>query len=98
MKILLVLGLLILTPTAHASKELLQKHGCTGCHTINLKLVGPAFKDVAIKYRGQRGNVDYLAGKIKNGGKGVWGQVPMLPNPKLTEAESKQLAAYILQL
>jgi cytochrome c len=97
MKYLLLL-LIPLVPTAHADQELLKKHACVACHTVNMKLVGPAYRDVASKYRNQKGSVEYLSNKIRNGGKDVWGPIPMPPNTRVTEAEAKQLAIYILDL
>ena len=64
---------------------------------IDTKIVGPAFKDVAAKYAGQEGAADLLAGHIKNGTVGAWGQIPMPPNP-VTEEEAKTLAEWVLSL
>ena len=66
------------------------------CHAIDKKLVGPAYKDVAAKYAGQKDAVDKLAEKVLKGGSGVWGAVPMPANPQVNEAEAKQLVAWIL--
>ena len=76
---------------AKAALALLQKNGCTACHGVNNKIVGPAFTDVAKKHAGK---ADYLAGKIKSGGSGVWGAVPMPPQT-LSEAEAKTIAAWL---
>lgn len=65
------------------------------CHAIDKKLVGPAYKDVAAKYKGDAGAVDKLAAKVKAGGKGVWGQIPMPPN-NVTPDEAKKLVTWIL--
>ena len=65
------------------------------CHAIDKKLVGPAYKDVAAKYKGDKAAVATLAAKIKAGGKGNWGEVPMPPN-NVTEAEAKELATWVL--
>jgi cytochrome c len=82
--------------TAMADAEALAKaKGCFACHAVNAKQVGPAFKDVAKKYAGKADAVDYLAGKIKNGGVGVWGNVPM-PSQNVTDEESKKLAEWVL--
>jgi len=75
--------------------ELFQTKGCTVCHSIDNKVVGPAFKDVAAKYAGQDGAADMLAAKIKSGGSGTWGQIPMPPNA-VTEEEAKILAEWVL--
>ncbi len=76
---------------------LAQQKGCYACHDINTKKVGPAYKDIAKKYAGQPGAVDELAKKIKNGGAGNWGQVPMPPQ-NVTDEEAKELAQWILSL
>jgi cytochrome c len=65
------------------------------CHAIDKKLVGPAYKDVAAKYKGDAKAPAVLAAKIKAGGKGVWGEIPMPPN-NVTEAEAKELATWVL--
>ncbi|MEI8157564.1 MAG: c-type cytochrome [Burkholderiales bacterium] len=70
---------------------LLQKNGCTACHGVNNKIVGPAYSDVAKKHAGK---ADYLADKIKSGGSGVWGAVPMPPQT-LSDAEAKTIAAWL---
>jgi cytochrome c len=73
------------------------KYGCTACHSIDHKIVGPAFKDVAAKYRGQ--DVEpRLAEKVKNGGAGVWGPVPMTPNPQVPDADRHAVVKWILSL
>lgn len=74
-----------------ATLALLSKYSCTACHGMDKKLVGPSFADIAKKHAGK---VDYLAGKIKNGGSGVWGPIPM-PAQSLSEAEAKTLAAWL---
>ena len=65
---------------AHAQEELAKKHACLACHAIDKKLVGPAYKDVAAKYRGDAGAEAKLVDKVKKGSQGTWGQVPMPPN------------------
>ncbi|OOG37892.1 c-type cytochrome [Polaromonas sp. A23] len=77
-----------------AVMPLLQKNACIGCHAMDGKLVGPSFKDVAGKYKGRVDAVNYLAGKIKGGGQGVWGSMPMPPQT-LNEAEATQLAQWL---
>jgi len=72
-----------------------QMKGCMNCHQIDKKVVGPAYKDVAAKYAGDAGAVDKLAAKVKNGGVGTWGQIPMPPN-NVTEEEAKQLVEWVL--
>ena len=76
---------------AKAALAALQKNGCTACHGVNNKIIGPAFADVAKKHAGR---ADYLAGKIKSGGSGVWGAVPMPPQT-LSDAEAQTIAAWL---
>ena len=66
------------------------------CHAVDKKLVGPSYKDVANKYRGQSDAADKLAKKIRAGGSGVWGPIPMPPHPQVSEADAKKLATFIL--
>ncbi|MEI8170322.1 MAG: c-type cytochrome [Rhodoferax sp.] len=79
------------TAAGKAALALLNKNGCTVCHGIDKKIVGPAYTDVAKKYVGQ---ADYLVGKIKLGGSGIWGPIPMPPQT-LSEAEAKTIAAWL---
>lgn len=78
-------------PEAKAAQALLQKHGCTVCHGVDKKIVGPGFTDVAKKHAGKS---DYLAAKIKSGGSGIWGPIPM-PAQSLPDADSKTIAAWL---
>ena len=80
---------------AMADEALAKAKNCMSCHAVDKKLVGPAYKDVAAKYKGDAGAVDKLAAKIKAGGKGVWGEIPMPPN-NVTPDEAKKLAAWVL--
>jgi len=78
-------------------EEMPEKYGCTACHAVDHKVVGPAFKDVAAKYKGQ--DVEsQLAQKVKNGGSGVWGQTPMVPNPQVPDADLHAIVKWILTL
>lgn len=70
---------------------------CMACHAIDKKLVGPAYKDVAAKYAGQD-VVAHLAEKVQKGGSGVWGPVPMPPNPQVSAEEAKTLVEWVLSL
>jgi len=83
---------------ALASPELAQKKNCMACHAVDTKLVGPAYKDVAAKYKGDKKAVDTLTQKVIKGGSGVWGPVPMPANTQVTEAEAKQLVTWVLSL
>jgi cytochrome c len=78
--------------------DVAKKNGCANCHAIDKKLVGPAWQAVADKYKGDAGAADKLGTKIAKGGAGVWGAVPMPAQPKLSEADNKQLVAFILGL
>lgn len=85
--------------SASKERDLAQKHGCFACHTIEKKLVGPSWNDIAAKYRGQKDAETKLIGKVAKGGSGVWGTVPMPPNsPKVGEADIKVLVRFILAL
>jgi cytochrome c len=81
-----------------ADQALATQKNCMACHAIDKKLVGPAYKDVAAKYAGQKDAVDKLSQKIMKGGSGVWGPVPMPANAQVNEAEAKKLAAWVLTL
>jgi cytochrome c len=83
---------------AFAQTELAQKKNCLACHAVDKKVLGPAYKDVAAKYAGQKDAVDKLAVKVLKGGSGVWGNIPMPANPQVSEAEAKQLVQWILTL
>ena len=87
---------LVAAMPARASADLAQKKNCMACHATDKKLIGPAYKEVAAKYAGQKDAADKLADKIVKGGSGVWGAVPMPANPQVTPAEAKQLAAWVL--
>jgi cytochrome c len=86
----------LLASPALASPELAQKRICMGCHAVAEKRVGPAFKDVAARYAGQKDAATKLAEKIIKGGGGTWGAVPMPANPKVTPEEARQLAQWVL--
>ena len=91
------LAALFATP-AFANADLAQKKNCMACHALEQKLVGPAYKDIAAKYAGQKDAAATLADKIQKGGVGVWGQVPMPANPQVSAAEAKTLAAWVLTI
>ena len=79
---------------AAAALALTQKHTCNACHGLDNKIVGPGFSEVAKKYAGQPDAVGYLSGKVKSGGSGVWGAIPM-PAQALNEAEAKAIAQWL---
>ncbi len=82
---------------ALADQALAQKKNCMACHALEKKVVGPAYKDVAKKYAGQNAEAKLMS-KIKQGGSGVWGAIPMPANPQVNDAEAKQLASWVLSL
>ena len=92
----LVLG--SMAAPAMANLQLAQKNNCLSCHSVDKKVVGPAYKDVAKKYKGQAGAEAKLIAKVKAGGSGVWGPVPMPPNTQVKDADVKTLVKWILSL
>jgi sulfite dehydrogenase len=76
--------------------KLLAHNGCTACHDVTKKLVGPAFREVAQKYAGDSAAAARLAAKMRAGGAGVWGAIPMPPNTGLSEADAQRLAEWVL--
>ena len=93
---LIAIAALAIAAPAFADQALATAKNCMTCHAIDKKLVGPAYKDVAAKYAGQKDAVDKLAVKIMKGGSGVYGPVPMPANTQVNEAEAKKLAAWVL--
>jgi cytochrome c len=93
-----LMGVSFAAAAQSAEEKLAQSKNCLACHQIDKKLVGPAYKDVAAKYAGDAGALDRLAKKVREGGTGVWGQIPMPPNPKVSEAEAKTLVAWVLSM
>lgn len=86
------------TPAALASSDLAKEKKCLACHSVEQKVVGPAYKVIAGKYTASDAVIAKLAGKIRQGGSGVWGVVPMPANPQVNETEAKALASWILTL
>lgn len=85
-------------PATRADEALAKKHNCTACHQIDKKAVGPAYKEVAKKYKGQADAQAKLAAKVKKGGQGVWGQIPMPPNPAVPDADIEKLVKWVLAM
>jgi len=81
-----------------ADEALAKSKNCLACHMVAMKIVGPAFKDVAAKYKGDSGAVAALAAKVIKGGGGVWGDIPMPPNVTTSQAEAETLVKWILSL
>jgi len=89
---------LLATPVAQADEAMAKKYNCTACHQLDKKVVGPAYKEVAKKYKGQADAAAKLAEKVKKGGSGVWGPVPMPPNPAVPDGDIQKLVAWILAM
>jgi len=81
-----------------AAEELMKKDGCAACHAVDKKVIGPAYQEVAAKYKGDAKAEAMLVDKVKKGGVGVWGQIPMPPNAQVPEADIKNLVGWILTL
>ena len=98
MKRALLVAALALASSAPALADLAlaTSKNCMSCHAVDRKILGPAFKDVAAKYKDNKGAADMLATKIVKGGSGVWGAVPMPANNQVSEADAKKLAAWVL--
>ena len=94
---LIFAGLAVSVP-AHADEAMAKKYNCLACHTVDKRMVGPAYKDVAKKYRGQKGAQTKLVAKVKKGGAGVWGPTPMPPNVAVPDNDVKALVKWILSL
>jgi cytochrome c len=92
----LVLSGLGLASPALADAKLARAKNCMACHATDKKLIGPSYKDVAIKYAGDRNAVVKLAKKVRDGGVGVWGQIPMPANPQVSDEEATRLVNWIL--
>ena len=91
-------ALMSLSIAASANQALAQKNACMSCHGVDKKIVGPAYKDVAKKYAGDKTAMAKLTAKVKMGGKGVWGDIPMPPNPQVKDADLHQILEWILSL
>ncbi len=83
---------------AMADEAMAKAKNCMACHTVDKKMVGPGYKEVAKKYAADPKAVDMLATKIQKGGSGVWGAVPMPPNANVNADEAKKLATWIMSL
>ncbi len=100
-KLVIALGLatLAVSGSAMADLSLAKKSGCLACHSIDKKIVGPAWKDVAAKYKGDANAKTNLINKVKKGGKGVWGPAPMPPySPRVSDANIEKLVDFIMTL
>lgn len=97
MKLILAVLLLGSCITANANQALAQKSGCLACHAVDKKILGPAYRDVAAKYKGQADAEAKLVAKVKKGGSGVWGPIPMPPmSPQIKDEDIKTLVKWVL--
>ncbi|MDH3694415.1 MAG: c-type cytochrome [Gammaproteobacteria bacterium] len=89
---------MVTTTIATASEELAGKNNCLSCHTVDKKILGPAFIEIAAKYKDDAAAEEMLVDRVKNGGTGNWGQVPMPPNPTLSDEDAVTLVQWVLSL
>jgi cytochrome c len=94
--VLVVMVGLLASGAAMANADLAKSKNCMACHSVDNKVVGPAFKDVAAKYAGQKDAEDKLTQKVLKGGSGVWGPVPMPANTQVNESEARTLVKWVL--
>ncbi|GGX84985.1 c-type cytochrome [Vogesella alkaliphila] len=94
--LLAAVALGVLATPAFANLQLAQKYACVACHSVDKKLVGPAYKDVAKKYAGDKSAEAKLVAKVKAGGSGVWGPIPMPAHPQVSDADLKTLVKWVL--
>ncbi len=92
---------LMLVGQAHANdpkavEAMMQKNGCFACHSVEQKIIGPAYRDVAKRYAGQADAPAKLVAKVKNGGGGVWGQMGMPPHPNLKDDDIRAMIGWVL--
>ena len=91
-------GMLTIGGPAVASPELAKQKNCLACHAVDKKLVGPAYKDIAAKYKDDKNAFPTLVKKVREGGVGVWGQIPMPANPQVNEQEAQALVKWVLSM
>ena len=92
------LGVAVISQSAFADETLARNSGCLACHGVDTKILGPGFKEVAAKYKGDAAAADTLATKVKSGGSGNWGQVPMPPNAHVSDEDVATLVSWIMSL
>jgi cytochrome c len=83
---------------ANEGQTLAQKNACMSCHGVDKKIVGPAFKEVSAKYAGDKNAQSALVEKVKTGGKGVWGPIPMPPSPQVKTEDAAKIIDWVLSL
>ena len=91
-------GMLTIASPALANADLAKAKNCLACHATDKKLVGPAYKDIAAKYKADKNAQAALVKKVREGGVGVWGQIPMPANPQVNEQEAQTLVKWILSM
>ena len=91
-------GMLTIAAPALASEQLAKDRNCLACHATDKKLVGPAYKDIAAKYKADKNAQATLVKKVREGGVGVWGQIPMPANPQVNEQEAQALVKWVLSM
>ena len=94
----IAVGLMASAGSAFADADMLKKHNCVACHANERKMVGPSYKDIAAKYSADTAAAEKLAKKIREGGAGVWGQMPMPPQPQVSAVDALTLAKYVLTI
>ena len=91
-------GMLTTGAPAFASQQLAKDKNCLACHAADKKLVGPSYKDIAAKYKNDKNAQAMLVKKVRDGGVGVWGQIPMPANPQVNEQEAQALVKWVLSM
>lgn len=94
----IAVGLMASAGSTFADADMLKKYNCVACHADERKMVGPSYKEIAAKYSADASAAEKLAKKIKDGGAGAWGQMPMPPHPQLSDADALTLARYVLTI
>ena len=94
--VVLASAVFFISGSALANADLAKAKNCMACHAVANKVVGPAYKDVAKKYAGDKTAEDRLVSKVMKGGSGVWGAIPMPANPQVSEAEARVLVKWVL--
>ena len=84
--------------SALKGKALMDKSDCNACHSVDNKIVGPSFKEIAAKYKSDKAAVAKLSEKVIKGGSGNWGEIPMSPHPQVSQADANEMVKYILSL
>lgn len=83
-------------PDAAKVNDILKTNNCLACHSVDTKVVGPSYKEIAAKYKGDADEAAQMATRIKKGSSGVWGPIPMPPNPGISEEDVKTVVDWIM--